>query len=90
MAKESLEKITFVEEDGTQAEFFVVEQTVLAGVTYLLVTEDEDGDADAWIMKDTSETEDEEGVYEFVGDERELDAVAAVFSEILEDVDLEK
>ena len=34
--------------------FFVVEETRIAGVSYLLVTETEDDEADAYILKDLS------------------------------------
>ena len=81
-----MEKIKF-EPDGKEAvEFYVLEQTMLGGVTYLLVTEEEDGDADAFILKDLSSQEDTEGLYEIVSDERELSAVAEIFEDLLEDV----
>lgn len=81
-----MEKIKF-EPDGKEAvEFYVLEQTMLGGVTYLLVTEEEDGDSDALILKDLSSQEDMEGLYEIVSDERELSAVAEIFEDLLEDV----
>lgn len=81
-----MEKIKF-EPDGKEAvEFYVLEQTMLGGVTYLLVTEEEDGDSDAFILKDLSSQEDTEGLYEIVSDERELSAVAEIFEDLLEDV----
>ena len=59
------EKIKFVPENETEAvEFYVVEQTTIAGVNYILVTEAEDGDADAYILKDMSENGVEEAVYD--------------------------
>lgn len=70
--------------------FFVVEETRIAGVSYLLVTESEDDEeAEAYILKDTSKAEDTEAVYEFVESEEELDAVSRIFAELLEDMDLE-
>lgn len=81
-----MEKIKF-EPDGKEAvEFYILEQTMLGGVTYLLVTEEEDGDSDALILKDLSSQEDTEGLYEIVSDERELSAVAEIFEDLLEDV----
>ena len=81
-----MEKIKF-EPDGKEAvEFYILEQTMLGGVTYLLVTEEEDGDSDAFILKDLSSQEDTEGLYEIVSDERELSAVAEIFEDLLEDV----
>ncbi len=84
-----MDKISFVMTDGEAVDFFVLEQTVLQGITYLLVTDQEDGDGEAWILKDLSEDGDEEAVYEMVDDDEELDAVAAVFETMLEGIDLE-
>lgn len=81
-----MEKISFVPEGQDTVEFYVLEQTRLGGVNYLLVTEQEDGDTDALILKDLSEDGDEEGVYEIVSDDKELSAVAAIFEDMLEDV----
>ena len=72
------------------AEFYVLEQTRIAGISYLLVTETEEEDVDAWILRDLSEDGESEAVYEIVEDDEELEAVARVFSEMLEDVDIEK
>lgn len=82
-----MEKIVFEPEEGSPVEFYVLEETKLGGITYILVTEEEQGDGDAWILKDMSLPEDEEAVYEMVEDETELDAVGAVFESILEDVE---
>ena len=40
-------------------------------------------------MKELSEEAEEEAVYQMVEDEKELEAIAKVFSELLEDVDIE-
>lgn len=71
--------------------FFVVEETRIAGVSYLLVTEsdEEDEDAEAYILKDLSEDGEAEARYVFVEDDDELEAVSKIFAELLEDVDLE-
>lgn len=81
-----MEKISFLLDGQDKVEFFVLEQTRLGGVNYLLVTDQEEGDADALILKDTSKEGDAEGVYEIVSDDRELAAVAEIFEDILEDV----
>lgn len=81
-----MEKISFVPDGHEAVEFYVLEQTRLGGVNYLLVTEREDGDSDALILKDLSEEADTEGVYEIVSDDEELAAVAVIFEDILEDV----
>ena len=81
-----LEKITFCPDGDEPVEFYVLEQTKIAGVNYILVTDFEDGDGEALILKDLSKPEDTESVYEIVSDEDELDAVAGVFEDLLEDV----
>ena len=69
--------------------FFVVEETRINGVSYLLVTETEDEEADAYILKDMSADGEEEASYVFVEDDNELEAVSKIFAELLEDVDIE-
>lgn len=81
-----MEKISFVPDGQDAVEFYVLEQTRLGGVNYLLVTEQEDGDSDALILKDLSEDADAEGIYEIVSDDKELAAVAEIFEDMLEDV----
>lgn len=81
-----LEKITFCPDGDEPVDFYVLEQTKIAGVNYILVTDVEDGDGEALILKDLSKAEDTESVYEIVSDEDELEAVAGVFEDLLEDV----
>lgn len=81
-----MEKISFVQEGQEALEFYVLEQTRLGGINYLLVTDKEEGDAEALILKDLSKEDDKDGVYEIVSDEDELAAVAAIFEDILDDV----
>jgi hypothetical protein len=84
-------KVTFTADDNEKAEFYILEQTQLNGVTYLLVT-DSDEEADettAYILKDTSADEDDAAFYELVEDEEELALIAKIFEELLEDVDIE-
>jgi hypothetical protein len=83
-----MEKITFFdEESGENLEVFVVEQTKLNGENYLLVTEDEDGDSTAYILREESGQENEDLFYEIVEDEALLSALSGIFAEMLEDVD---
>ena len=82
-----MEKLTFVTEDQESVDFYIIEETRVNGINYLLVTEsedEEDEEAEAYILKDTSKAEDE-----FVESEEELDAVSRIFAELLEDMDLE-
>ncbi len=69
--------------------FFVLEETRIGGVSYLLVTETEDDETDAYILKDLSEDGDAEAQYVFVDDDDEMEAVSKIFAELLEDVDIE-
>ena len=81
-------KIIITGEDGETKEFFVEEETRLNNTSYLLVCDSMDEETQAYIMKDVSAPEDIESIYEFVVDDAELNAVAGIFSELLEDEDL--
>lgn len=84
-----MEKITFMPEGEEAIEFYVLEQTTVGGVNYILVTDaEEDEDGEAYILKATSDAEDSEQVYSMVEDDDELAAVAGVFENMLDDVDL--
>lgn len=81
-----LEKITFFPEGEDPVEFFVLEQTRIGGINYILVTDFEEGDGEALILKDLSKDGEEESFYAIVSEEEELNAVAGVFENMLEDV----
>ncbi len=83
-----MEKIEFKGDDGDVIEFYVIEKTTLGGVDYMLVTEEESDDADAYVLKDVSKAEDADGAYEIVDDDDELKAVGQVFSALLDDIDI--
>ena len=84
-----MEKTTFVPDGGEAVDFYVLEQTTIGGVNYILVTDaEEDEEGEAYILKDMSNAEAEERVYSMVEDDTEFDAVSAVFENILEDIDL--
>lgn len=84
-----MEKIKFQAVDGTEEEFFVEEETRIGGVSYILVSDSMEEEANAYILKDVSESTDADALYEMVEDEEELDAVFKVFMEMMEDVDFE-
>lgn len=51
-----MEKVKFVDPDtGESLAFFVVEETKVGGTHYLLATEEEDGDCDAYIKRGGNE-----------------------------------
>ncbi len=84
-----MEKITFTDpKTQEETEFFCLEQTKINNQNYLLVTEDEEGDSEAYILKETCSKE-EETVYEMVDEDDELEAIGKVFAELIDDVDLE-
>lgn len=82
-----MEKIKFMPNGEEEVEFFVLEQTRINGMNYILVTDTEEDDGDAYILKDLSDDEEEESLYEMVSDDIELDAVAKVFESILDDIE---
>jgi hypothetical protein len=84
--KMKLEKITFCPDGEEPVEFFVLEQTRISGVNYILVTDFEEGDGEALILKDMSKEDEPDSVYAIVDDDTELKAVAGVFEDLLEDV----
>ncbi len=81
-----LEKITFNPDGAEPVEFFVLEQTRVSGVDYILVTDFEEGDGEALILKDMSKEDEPDSVYAIVDDDTELAAVAGVFEDLLEDI----
>ena len=85
-----LEKIVFDTDEGEE-EFYVIDDTRINGVNYLLVTDAEDPDAeeiDVLILKDISNEDESESVYEVVTDDNELKAVAPLFEESIGDIDI--
>lgn len=86
-----MEKIKFMSEEmNEEVDFYVLEQTKVGGVSYILVTDSEEDDAECLILKDTSGERQSESVYEIVEDDVELSAVLKVFEELLEDVEIER
>ncbi|WP_026524815.1 DUF1292 domain-containing protein [Butyrivibrio sp. MB2005] len=83
-----MEKITFRPEGEEPVDFFVLEQTMIGAKSYILVTDVEDGDGEALILRDDSEKGDEEANYTIVEDDKELEAVAVVFRKLLEEDDI--
>ncbi len=83
-----MEKVKFTLDTQESVEFYVLEQTRLGGNQYILVTDAEEGDGDALILKEISLKNADEKVYEIVEEDTELSAVAAVFETLLEDIRL--
>ena len=83
-----MDKITFTPDGGEPIDFFVLEQTRIGGVNYILVTDQETGDGEALIFKDLSQPEDTQALYTIVSDEDELNTVAQMFESLLDDLEL--
>lgn len=83
-----MEKIAFCPQGEDPVEFYVLEQTRIGGINYILVTDTEEGDGEALILKDLSKDGEEESIYDIVSDDEELEAVAGVFENMLEDITL--
>lgn len=83
-----MEKVIFVDpETKENIEFFVVEETQINGKKYLLVTEEEDGDSDAYILEELANDNDDI-VYGMVEDDAQLAALGKVFAELIDDADI--
>ena len=85
-----MEKVTFTDNNGEALEMFVIEKTRLSESDYLLVVDQPEGDAQALILKDVTPqvkgAAGKEASYQIVSDEQELDAVAALFESLVEDI----
>lgn len=85
-----MEKIKFITENGEACEFFVEEQTRVNGRNYLLVSDSQDDEAQAFILKDMSDDTEAQARYEFVEDDVEFESIAKLFEQMLDgDVELE-
>lgn len=84
MSELSGNTICFTDDNGETVSLEVIEETRINGVNYLLVA---DGD-EAYIFKEVSDAQAEEAAYEPVEEEREIDYISGIFSELLEDMDL--
>lgn len=86
-------KINFLDtETGEEIEFYVVEETRVNNINYLLVTEEDEDDneeAAAYILKDLSSADESEAKYVMVEEDEELEYVSKIFGELLEDIDLD-
>lgn len=84
-----MESITLIAQD-TEEEItvYVLEETTLNQQKYLLVTEDSEGDTEAYILKEIA-TDDTDATYEMVEDDVEFEAVVKIFQELVEDTDFE-
>ncbi len=79
-------KIAFTDDENNTVEYEVIETTTLGGNTYLLVADTEDN---AYILKEMISLGDEEtSTYTDKLTDSEYDAVAGVFGNLLEEMDI--
>lgn len=85
------EKITLLTDTGESVDFYVLEETRINGMNYLMVTdaEEDDEEGECYILKDVSKAADSDAVYEFVENDDELDYLFKIFTELLADTELE-
>lgn len=90
MEENNTNKVIFTTDDGEEIALYVIEETKIGDVNYILVADldSEEEDSDAYIMKEISDPDEEEATYEFVEDEAELEAIGKIFDELLEDTDV--
>lgn len=83
-------KITVEGQDGSRLDLYVLEETKMNGMYYLLAADSAEGDGDCYILKDVSGPEDADAVYEFVTDDAEAEYMLHIFQELIggEDVEL--
>lgn len=85
-----MEKVQFMPEGEDHAvDFYVLEEAVLGGKQYLLVTDSQDGDGEALILRADTGGEGTEVTYEIVEDDRELTAVLLLMRDSLEELGIE-
>lgn len=85
------EMITLQTDTGEQVDFYVLEETRINGMNYLMVTdaEEDDEDGECYILKDVSTEDESDAIYEFVENDDELDYLYRIFTELLEDAEVE-
>ena len=85
-----MEKVQFMPEGEDHAvDFYVLEEAVLGGKQYLLVTDSQDDDGEALILRADAGGDGTEVTYEVVEDDRELTAVLLLMRDSLEELGIE-
>ena len=85
-----MEKVQFMPEGEDHAvDFYVLEEAVLGGKQYLLVTDSQDDDGEALILRADAGGDGTEVTYEIVEDDRELAAVLLLMRDSLEELGIE-
>ena len=82
-------EIRVTDEDGTEIVLYVLEETRINGMDYLLAADAAEGDGDVYILKDVSKSEEAEAVYRFVDNDDEAEYVFRIFQELMKDEDID-
>ncbi|HIQ98369.1 MAG TPA: DUF1292 domain-containing protein [Candidatus Scybalocola faecavium] len=84
-------KVEFTLTDtGEKEEFYIIEQTRINNINYILVADSMEDEADAFILKETcGNTDMADAVYSVVDDDDELEAISKVFAQMVDDLDIE-
>ena len=86
----NMKKVQFIPDgEDRVVDFFVLEETRLAGKQYLLVTDVPDGDGEALILRACKGETEEDKSFEIVEDEKELSAVLLLMRDSLEELGIE-
>ena len=88
-----IEQVEFETEDGQKILMSVIEETTIAGVDYILVSSDFDGESEEGEIEvlplKLIKEEGEIASYETIEDEEDLAAVSEVFAKLLSEDDIE-
>ncbi len=85
-----MDSVQFTQEDGSVIDYFVLAEAKVGQYSYLLCTEEEEGDVEAFVLRAApGDEEDEQLLYETVTDEKELGAAVEALEKQLEDVEIE-
>ena len=79
-------KIIMTDENGNEIELFILDETKINGMNYILTTDAPEGeDGECYVLKDISKPEETDAVYRFVDNDDELEYMTRIFSELSDD-----
>ncbi len=89
MNKDSKVMFSIEGEDGKK-EFYIIADTFFNNTSYILVTDTQEDDGEAYILKEVGKDDMQiTSTYEILEDEKELEALGLIFSELLAEEDIE-
>ena len=81
-------KILFLDDDGQEIEFNVIEQTTIAGQTLVEDCEASSEDESVVLIMKEVQLEDDYVSYEIVEDDKELDMISDIFNALLDGLEV--